>query len=302
MVWTDFPDYDMLDSMIASVLERLLDKHVHFRKRVSVEEQRVQKYDRPSRGRQIAYIIYEHFRATRAYEAVQGLSDLLNIRLQNDGVEDFDVRWDQAVLSASEIPTDVILEGLYKWKLQDSVQLQTSWLCLIKKLLDGNNAEKHRTEIYLRWKPWRMSETKRAIVFSRIPFEGKMDWRRETQSSQGSGNKEENSKDKSEIHADSNSVKIRHVDSGILLCVWITGLKKDVYMSTNAISDMLRQKESPTRSRRKVVRKDQLRYWRSLFNWFVYLKILIRENLFYVNREDWDRNTPSNSPKALGSK
>ena len=30
----DFSDYDMLDAMIASALKRLLDKHVHFRKRV----------------------------------------------------------------------------------------------------------------------------------------------------------------------------------------------------------------------------------------------------------------------------
>ena len=79
----------MLDSMIASALKRLLDKRVHFRTRVSVEEQRAQKDDRFLRGKQMSYMIYEHFRATGACEAV-GLSDLLNIRLQNDDVEDFD--------------------------------------------------------------------------------------------------------------------------------------------------------------------------------------------------------------------
>ena len=42
----DFPDYDMLDAMIASALKRLLDKHIHFRKRVGLEEQRAQKHDR----------------------------------------------------------------------------------------------------------------------------------------------------------------------------------------------------------------------------------------------------------------
>ena len=70
-------------------------------------------------------MICEHFRATGAHEAAQGLSDLFNIRLQIDDVQDLDVRWDQAPLSASEIPTDVILEGLYNSKLQGSVQLQT---------------------------------------------------------------------------------------------------------------------------------------------------------------------------------
>ena len=61
-------------------------------------------------------MIYEHFRATGAYEAVQGLSDLFKKRLQDDDVHDVDTRWDQALLSASENPTDVILEGLYKSK------------------------------------------------------------------------------------------------------------------------------------------------------------------------------------------
>ena len=48
----DFPDHVVLDAMIASALKRLLDKHFHFRKRVSVEKQRAQKYDRFVRGRQ----------------------------------------------------------------------------------------------------------------------------------------------------------------------------------------------------------------------------------------------------------
>ena len=64
---------------------------------MSVEEQRAQIYDRVLRGRQIAYMIYEHFRATGASEAVQGLSDLFSFHLQNDDVQDFDVRWDQAL-------------------------------------------------------------------------------------------------------------------------------------------------------------------------------------------------------------
>ena len=117
--------FGMLDAMIASAEKRLLDKHIHFRKRVSIEEQRAQKHDRFLRGRQNANMICEHFRATGACEAVQGLSNLFSVTLQNDDVQDFDVRWDQALLSASDMPSDVILEGLYKSKLQDSVQFQT---------------------------------------------------------------------------------------------------------------------------------------------------------------------------------
>ena len=65
-------------------------------------------------GDKIAYMIYERFRATGAYEALHGLSDLFSKRLENDDVQDFDVRWDQALSSASDMPSDVILEGLHK--------------------------------------------------------------------------------------------------------------------------------------------------------------------------------------------
>ena len=65
----DFPDNDVLDAMTASALKELLNTQSNFRKRVSVEEQRAQKYDRFLRGRQIAYMIDEYFMATGAFEA-----------------------------------------------------------------------------------------------------------------------------------------------------------------------------------------------------------------------------------------
>ena len=96
----------------------MLLTHVHFRKRVSVDEQRAQKYDRFLRGRRIAHMIYEHFRATGDYyEAVQGLSGLFSTRLQNDDVQDFDTRWDQALFAASENPAEMVLEDSYKSKI-----------------------------------------------------------------------------------------------------------------------------------------------------------------------------------------
>ena len=70
-------------------------------------------------------MIFEYFRATGAYETVQGLADLVSMTLQNDDVQDFDVRWDLARLSVSEVPSDPILEGLCKSKLQNSSQRRT---------------------------------------------------------------------------------------------------------------------------------------------------------------------------------
>ena len=68
----DFLDYEMLDAKIASALKKIITS-VHFRRRASVEEQRAQKDDRFLQGRQIDFVSCEYFRATGAYEAVQGL-------------------------------------------------------------------------------------------------------------------------------------------------------------------------------------------------------------------------------------
>ena len=83
-------------------------------------------------------MIYEYFRATGAHEAIHGLSTLFALSLQNDDVQDFDTRLDQTLLSPSETPAEMVLEGLYKSKLQDSVQLQTV-LALFDQVTVRNN-------------------------------------------------------------------------------------------------------------------------------------------------------------------
>ena len=107
----DFHDYEMLDAKTASAMKSFSCMCTS-EGELSVEEQRAQKDDRFLRGRQIAYMIYDFFRATRAYHAAQSLSVLSGTLLHNDDVQDFDTRWEQALLAASEIPSEVVLEGL----------------------------------------------------------------------------------------------------------------------------------------------------------------------------------------------
>ena len=77
------------------------------------------------RGRQIAYMIHDHFQATSAHDAALHLSDLLNVSLQGDAIHDFVTRWDQALLSANDVPGENVLESLNKIEIRGSVQLQT---------------------------------------------------------------------------------------------------------------------------------------------------------------------------------
>ena len=51
------PDFEVLDARIASALNKIIHKS-HFKRKISLEEQKAQKEDRFLRGRQIAYLIY----------------------------------------------------------------------------------------------------------------------------------------------------------------------------------------------------------------------------------------------------
>ena len=118
------PDFEVLDAKIASALNRIIH-NTRFKKKVSLEEQKAQKEDRFLRGRQIAYLIYEYFRVTGADDSVENNANLFTMVLQNDDIQEFDSKWDEILLSMTQIPSDDILEGLYKLRIRESEKLKT---------------------------------------------------------------------------------------------------------------------------------------------------------------------------------
>ena len=86
------PNFEVLDARIASALNKIIHNS-HFKRRISLEEQKAQKQDRFLRGRQIAYLIYEYFRVTGANDSVENYADLFTISLRNDDIQEFDSKW-----------------------------------------------------------------------------------------------------------------------------------------------------------------------------------------------------------------
>ena len=113
------PNFEVLDAKIASALNRIIH-NTQFKGEVCLEEQKAQKGDRFLRGRQIAYLIYEDFRVTGANDSVENYADLFTIALRNDDIQEFDSKWDGILLSMTKIPSDDILEGLYKLRIRES--------------------------------------------------------------------------------------------------------------------------------------------------------------------------------------
>ena len=132
------PNFEVPNARIASALNRIIHNS-HFKTRICLEEQKAQKQDRILRGRQIAYLIYDYFRVTGANDSVENYADLFTIGLRNGDIQEFDSKWDGILLSMTRIPSDDILEGLYKFRTRDSEKLKT--------VLDLYDLEIHQNEI-----------------------------------------------------------------------------------------------------------------------------------------------------------
>ena len=90
------PNFEVLDARIASALNKIIHNS-HFKRRISLEEQKAQKQDSFLRGRQIAYYIYDYFRVTGIHDSVENYADLFTISLRNDENQEFDSKWSLSV-------------------------------------------------------------------------------------------------------------------------------------------------------------------------------------------------------------
>ena len=98
------PNFEVLDARIASALNRIIHNS-HFKRRVSLEEQKAHKEDRFLCGKHIAYLIYEYFRVTGTDDSVENYADLITISLRNDDIQEFDSKWDGILLSMTKDST-----------------------------------------------------------------------------------------------------------------------------------------------------------------------------------------------------
>ena len=77
---------ETMDAKMASALNKII-QNSHFKKKVSLEEQKAQKEVRFLRGRQIAFMIYDYFRVTGAHDAVLDYADLCSVTLHDDNIQ-----------------------------------------------------------------------------------------------------------------------------------------------------------------------------------------------------------------------
>ena len=66
------------------------------------------------KGRQILWLIYQHYRTTEAEGQMLDLQDLMAVRLQHDDARKFLNDWEMTLQGMREAPTESVLETFFK--------------------------------------------------------------------------------------------------------------------------------------------------------------------------------------------
>ena len=64
-------------------------------------------------GRQIGWLIYEHFRLSEVEGSLLEFEDLMSVELKGDNLVAFENDWDMHLSGIKTVPSEYVLETLY---------------------------------------------------------------------------------------------------------------------------------------------------------------------------------------------
>ena len=75
-------------------------------------------------GRQMLFVIMQHYRMTEAGGAIFEMGDLLTVRLHNDNIRSFVHDWERVITCMKVEPEEYVLEGLLLRQLRNSTSFR----------------------------------------------------------------------------------------------------------------------------------------------------------------------------------
>ena len=145
----NFRNFEMLDAKIASALNKII-LNSQFKKKVSLEEQaQKRRVESHEEDKSLSWST-TYFRVTDAHDTVLDYPDLFSVIRHDDNIQEFDTRWDEVLLSLTKIPSDDVLESLYKLRMRESAQLKTvlEWYDMeIHQKISMPNCQKLKTMV-----------------------------------------------------------------------------------------------------------------------------------------------------------
>ena len=116
-------DFETLDTKVAAGLMKIM--HGDFKKRVTMRDEQYQVVHKQMlAGRQIAFLMFQHFQINDMEHSMLEFTDLLALELKGDNLRAFDTEWDNTLLGMKEVPDEKYLENLYRKQVKKSKQFE----------------------------------------------------------------------------------------------------------------------------------------------------------------------------------
>ena len=116
-------NFETLDMKIAAGIMKVM--HGDFKKRVTMkDEQHQMQRKKMLTGRQVAFMMFQHFQLNDLDSSMMEFNDLLSLELKGDNLRAFDTAWDNTLLGMKNLPDEEYLENLYRKQVRKSKQFE----------------------------------------------------------------------------------------------------------------------------------------------------------------------------------
>jgi hypothetical protein len=121
---SDPKEFALLDARIATAFGKILTGVL--KRRVKVEDDKLFSSElRYLGGREIAWMVYQHFKVTDVQGAILGIEDLVNVKLKNDNILEFLDEWDYVFCGLKEEPSATTTEEVFLARVEASSRLKS---------------------------------------------------------------------------------------------------------------------------------------------------------------------------------
>ena len=78
-------------------------------------------------GRQLAWITFDHLYMSEVTVRMFGFQDLMNLKLRDDSLAQYNLEWDDMLAGMQEIPAEDVMDALYSTQIQRSTEFKNIW-------------------------------------------------------------------------------------------------------------------------------------------------------------------------------
>ena len=160
--------WETLDAKIAAGLAKIISGE--FQRQIQMMEEEAALQKKMIKGRQIAFLIYHHFKISATEGSILEFEDLLAVELKGDNLRAFLNDWESTLLGLKKRPEVDVLESLFNKQLKKSEQLKSTMalytqghvlegkersyatlMKMLKTFLENKRREKVREEAERSW-------------------------------------------------------------------------------------------------------------------------------------------------------